>query len=219
MTKQEKIKKQTERLNEMQQYENALYSIGRSFIAGVDEVGRGPLAGPVVAAAVILPKDFSVLGVDDSKKLSAKQREHFFEIIKSEAICWSIGIRNNECVDQINILNATKEAMYEAIAHLNVNPNHVLIDAVKLPNLNTPQTNIIRGDSTSISIAAASIVAKVTRDRMMIHYAEDFPGYFFENNKGYGTKAHYAGLDANGPCILHRQTFLANYFEKRNTRK
>lgn len=219
MTKQEKIKRQTERLVEMQQYERALYSIGRSFIAGVDEAGRGPLAGPVVAAAVILPKDFSVLGVDDSKKLSAKQRDYFFEIIKEEAICWAVGIRNNQQIDQINILNATKEAMCEAIAHLKIVPDHVLIDAVKLSAITLPQTSIIRGDSISVSIAAASIIAKVTRDRIMIQYEKDFPGYAFEENKGYGTKLHYAGLDMHGPCIIHRQTFLANYFERGNTRK
>lgn len=219
MTKQEKINKQNERLIEMKQYENALYSIGRSFIAGVDEAGRGPLAGPVVAAAVILPKDFSILGVDDSKKLSAKQRDYFFEIIKCEAVCWAVGIRNNERIDQINILNATKEAMCEAIRHLTLAPDHVLIDAVKLPELNLPQTSIVRGDSASVSIAAASIIAKVTRDRIMIQYEKDFPGYAFEENKGYGTKLHYAGLDTKGPCILHRKTFLTNYFERGNTRK
>ena len=219
MENREKIKKQTERLVEMRQYENALYSIGRSFIAGVDEAGRGPLAGPVVAAAVILPKDFSVLGVDDSKKLSAKKRDYFFEIIKNAAVCWAVGIRNNDQIDRINILNATKEAMCEAINHLKIVPDHVLIDAVKLPALNLPQTNIIRGDSASVSIAAASIIAKVTRDRIMIQYAKDFPGYAFEVNKGYGTKLHYDGLDMHGPCILHRKTFLANYFERGNTRK
>lgn len=219
MTKQEKIQKQRERLREMRQYENALHAIGRSFIAGVDEVGRGPLAGPVVAAAVILPKDFSILGIDDSKKLSAKKRDLCAEIIKSEAICWAVGLRSNTCVDQINILNATKESMYEAIEKLRIKPDHVLIDAVKLPDLEMPQTSIVHGDATSISIAAASIIAKVTRDRMMLAYGKDFPWYSFERNKGYGTKSHYDGLDIYGPCSLHRQTFLKNYFEKGNTRK
>ena len=219
MTREEKIKKQTERLSEMRQYENALHAIGRSFIAGVDEVGRGPLAGPVVAAAVILPADFCILGIDDSKKLSAKQRDLCFEIIKAEAICWAVGLRDNICVDQVNILNATKEAMVEAIGKLKIEPDHVLIDAVKLPNLQVPQTNIIHGDMASISIAAASIVAKVTRDRMMIEYAKDFPWYSFERNKGYGTTSHYEGLDAHGPCRLHRKTFLVKYLEKGNAWK
>ncbi|NCB41200.1 MAG: ribonuclease HII [Clostridia bacterium] len=219
MINPEKNRKQMERLIEMSQYESALYSIGRSFIAGVDEVGRGPLAGPVVAAAVILPQNFSVLGIDDSKKLSSKQRSYFFEIIKSEAICWSIGIRDHDDIDRINILNATKEAMGEAIQNLNVQPDHVLIDAVRLPDLKMSQTNIIRGDSSSVSIAAASILAKVIRDNMMIEYAKIFPGYSFESNKGYGTKSHYEGLDAYGPCSLHRRTFLSNYFAKGNIRK
>ncbi len=160
-----------------------------------------------------------MLGIDDSKKLSAKQRDYFFDVIKSESICYSVGIRDNHRIDQINILNATKEAMQEAIAQLAVTPDHVLIDAVKLQDLHIPQTNIIRGDSASVSIAAASIIAKVTRDRMMLLYGEHFPGYSFEKNKGYGTKAHYEGLDLYGPCTLHRKTFLIKYFEKGNTRK
>ena len=214
MTREDQIKKQMERLQGMQRYERALYAEGRFFIAGVDEVGRGPLAGPVVTAAVILPKDFSLLGVDDSKKLSAKRRDELFEEIKSAALCWAIGRRDNICIDKINILEATKEAMAEAIHKLSIVPDHVLIDAVTLKNLNIPQTAIIRGDSTSVSIAAASILAKVTRDREMVAYHEQYPWYAFDSNKGYGTKAHYDGLDAHGLCPLHRKSFLNSYFEK-----
>ncbi len=214
MTREDQINKLTERLQEMQRYERALYAEGRFFIAGVDEVGRGPLAGPVVTAAVILPKNFSLLGVDDSKKLSAKRRDELFEEIKSAALCWAIGRRDNICIDKINILEATKEAMAEAIHRLSVIPDHVLIDAVTLKNLNIPQTAIIRGDSTSVSIAAASILAKVTRDREMVAYHEQYPWYAFDRNKGYGTKAHYEGLDAHGLCPLHRKSFLNGYIEK-----
>ena len=214
MTREDQINKLTERLQEMQHYERALYAEGRFFIAGVDEVGRGPLAGPVVTAAVILPQDFSLLGVDDSKKLSAKRRDELFEEIKSAALCWAIGRRDNICIDKINILEATKEAMAEAIHKLSIIPDHVLIDAVRLKNLNIPQTAIIRGDSTSVSIAAASILAKVTRDREMAAYHKQYPWYAFDSNKGYGTKAHYDGLDAHGLCPLHRKSFLNGYFEK-----
>jgi ribonuclease HII len=214
MTKEDRINKQIERLKEMQRYENALHAAGRSFIAGVDEVGRGPLAGPVVAAAVILPADFSLLGVDDSKKLSAGRRDRLFEEIKAASICWAIGWRDNACIDKINILEATREAMREAIGKLSVRPDHVLIDALTLKNLNIPQTGILRGDSTSVSIAAASILAKVTRDREMEEYHKHYPWYAFDSNKGYGTKMHYEGLDSHGPCPLHRKSFLTGYFEK-----
>jgi len=208
MTKAERLLKQEERLNEMLVYERKLWANGIEYIAGVDEVGRGPLAGPVVTCAVILPKDFKLLGVDDSKKLSPKKRDELFDQIKEAAIAWIIGRREAERIDEINILEATKEAMCDAVNGLSIKPEHVLIDAVKLKNLEIPQTSIIKGDATSVSIAAASIIAKVTRDREMVEMSKVYPGYAFEANKGYGTKAHYEGLKAMGPCPIHRRTFL-----------
>ena len=192
----------------MLSYERSLRSEGKRYIAGVDEVGRGPLAGPVVTAAVILPEDFSLLGVNDSKKLSPKQRDALFDQIKEAALCYAFGWRFQDRIDEINILEATKEAMLEAVNSLEIRPDHVLIDAVKLPALDIPQTPIIHGDAESVSIAAASILAKVTRDRYMVEMAEKYPGYAFESNKGYGTKAHYEGLAKLGPCEIHRRTFL-----------
>ena len=208
MTKQERIEKQQHRLQEMLSFERELWSAGKEYIAGVDEVGRGPLAGPVVTAALILPKDFSLLGVDDSKKLSPKRREELFEQIKEAAVCWAIGRREPDRIDAVNILEATKEAMLDAVKALPVKPDHVLIDAVRLQGLDMPQTSIIKGDARSVSIAAASILAKVTRDREMVEMAGIYPGYAFESNKGYGTSAHYEGLRKLGPCPIHRKTFL-----------
>lgn len=192
----------------MLKYERELWKSGADYICGVDEVGRGPLAGPVVTAAVILPKGFNLLGVDDSKKLSPKKRDELFDQIKEAAVAWAIGRREPECIDEINILEATKEAMLDAIENLSVRPDHVLIDAVHLKKLTIPQTSIIKGDANSVSIAAASIIAKVTRDREMVEMSKIYPGYAFESNKGYGTKAHYEGLKAQGPCPIHRKTFL-----------
>ena len=192
----------------MLSFEKELWAAGKDLIAGVDEVGRGPLAGPVVTAAVILPKDFSLPGVDDSKKLSPKRREELFEQIKEAAVCWAVGRREPERIDEINILEATKEAMIDAVRALPAKPDHVLIDAVRLPGLGIPQTSIIKGDARSVSIAAASILAKVTRDREMVEMSKLYPGYAFESNKGYGTAAHYEGLKAQGPCPIHRKTFL-----------
>ncbi len=208
MTKQERLEKQQARLQEMLTRERELWEAGKLYIAGVDEVGRGPLAGPVVTAAVILPKDFSLLGVDDSKKLSPKRRDELFDQIKEAALCWAVGRREPQRIDEINILEATKEAMRDAILALDIKPDHILIDAVKLPGLDIPQSSIIHGDALSVSIAAASIIAKVTRDREMERMAVLYPGYAFESNKGYGTKAHYEGLAALGPCPIHRRTFL-----------
>lgn len=213
MTKEERLKKQRERLAEMQQYENKLRSEGVTYIAGVDEVGRGPLAGPVVTAAVILPADFDLLGVDDSKKLTEKRREELFEQIKERAVCYRIGMADNHRIDEINILEATKEAMEQAIVGLDIKPEHILIDALTLKTVDIPQTGIIKGDAASVSIAAASILAKVTRDRMMVEYHEKYPYYAFDKNKGYGTKAHYAGLDGHGACPWHRMSFLRKYYE------
>ena len=208
MTKAERQEKMEMKLAEMKAYEKPLWEAGKKYVAGIDEVGRGPLAGPVVTAAVILPEDFSVLGVDDSKKLSPKKREELYSLILEKAIAVSIGRREPEDIDRINILEATKEAMLDAVRGLKVKPDHVLIDAVSLKGLECPQTAIIKGDAKSVSIAAASIVAKVTRDREMVEMDRIYPGYGFASNKGYGTKAHYEGLKKQGPCPIHRKTFL-----------
>lgn len=211
MTKAERLEAQKIKLVQMLENEQTLWNSGCRYIAGIDEVGRGPLAGPVVTAAVILPRDFSLLGVDDSKKLSAKKRDMLFDQIKEAAICYAIGRREPADIDRINILEATKEAMMDAVNGLSVRPDHLLIDAVKLPLLDIPQTSLIHGDALSVSIAAASILAKVTRDREMEEMAKVWPGYAFESNKGYGTKAHYQGLEAQGLCPIHRRSFLKDF--------
>lgn len=208
MTKEEREQLAKEKLLEMSRWENELHERNIHLIAGIDEAGRGPLAGPVVAAAVILPADFAVVGIDDSKKLSEKKREHFFTIIQEQAIAYGIGIVDHEMIDQINILQATKLAMRQAIAALAPAPEYLLLDAVALPDVALPQESIIKGDAKSISIAAASILAKVTRDHLMQEYAEKFPFYSFAQNKGYGTKAHYAGIAEHGICEIHRRSFL-----------
>ncbi|MBE6032689.1 MAG: ribonuclease HII [Clostridiales bacterium] len=210
MTKQERLEMLKQRLEEMGRYERELYSRGIKAVAGIDEVGRGPLAGPVVAAAVILPEDFHILGVDDSKKLSEKKREELFTQITETALAWSVGIVEPEVIDEINILEATKKAMKEAVAGLEIQPEYLLLDAVELKDLDIPQTPLIKGDSLSRSIAAASIVAKVIRDRMMVDYDAQYPGYAFASNKGYGTAAHYEGLKAQGMTPIHRRSFLKN---------
>lgn len=219
MTRKEK---QMLLLEEMSQLEKALYDKGITFVAGVDEVGRGPLAGPVVAAAVVLPKDFDVLGINDSKKVTEKKREELFPIIKEKAVAYGIGIADEKIIDEINILEATKLAMKIAIEELNKSLEekfqhgieHILIDALTLEDIDIPQTGIVKGDAKSVSIASASILAKVTRDHMMIEYGEKYPGYAFESNKGYGTKAHYEGLENKGVCPIHRMSFLKKFFDK-----
>ena len=212
MTKAERQEMLKNRLQTMLQHERGLWESGRRYVAGVDEVGRGPLAGPVVAAAVILPQDFDVLGVDDSKKLSPKKRDELFAVIKERALAWSIGWVSPEKIDEVNILEATKLAMAQAVNGLAVKPDHVLIDGnFTVRALPLPQTAIVKGDANSTSIAAASILAKVTRDRYMEEMALQYPGYAFESNKGYGTKAHYEGLKALGPCPIHRKTFISDY--------
>lgn len=219
MTKQEREQFLREKLQTMQVYERDLRAAGKRCIAGVDEVGRGPLAGPVVAACVVLPEDFDVLGVDDSKKLSEKKREQLYDAILSEALAYGIGMQDNASIDEINILEATKEAMRCAIleaeralrAKTGCGIDHILIDALTLREIAIPQTGIIKGDSASLSIAAASILAKVTRDRMMVEYDSIYPGYAFAKNKGYGTKAHYEGLQAQGMTPIHRRSFLKNF--------
>lgn len=210
MNKQEREMAARARLEEMQRYERELQQQGVTRVAGVDEVGRGPLAGPVVAAAVILPLEFSVLGIDDSKKLSEKKREELYDKILEHCICYALGVVDHQKIDRINILQATKLAMQLAIEGLGVQPEHVLIDALSLPAVPLPQTGIIRGDSASVSIAAASILAKVTRDRMMLDFHQQYPGYCFDRNKGYGTREHYEGIRRQGLCGIHRRTFLQN---------
>jgi len=216
MTKEERLRKQLERLAEMKRMEQALHLQGYQYIAGVDEVGRGPLAGPVVTAAVVLPEDFDVPGIDDSKKLSEKRREELYDVILERALAVGIGQADHDVIDEINILQATKQAMGQAIGEADrvLRREHdesidfVLLDAVQLPDLTVPQQSIIKGDAKVLAIAAASIVAKVTRDRMMVEYAKDYPWYAFEKNKGYGTKDHYAGIREHGICPIHRRSFL-----------
>ncbi len=212
MTKAEREELQKQKLVEMQVYENRLRNRGIKYIGGVDEVGRGPLAGPVVAACVVLPEDFSVLGVDDSKKVSEKKRNSLYNLILENAVAWGIGTVGPEIIDEVNILQATKKAMAVAIesAGEKCGLQHLLIDAVSLENVDIPQTSIIKGDSKSVSIAAASIIAKVYRDTIMINYSKEYPGYAFEKNKGYGTKAHYEGISERGITPIHRKSFLKN---------
>jgi len=190
----------------MKEFETELYNKGINFIAGIDEVGRGPLVGPVVTAAVILPKDFYDERINDSKKLTEKKRELLYDVIMENAISVGIGISSENVIDEINILNATKRAMLEAVNNLSVKPEHLLIDAVKL-NTDIPQTSIIKGDAKSESIAAASIIAKVTRDRMMIELDKIHPEYDFKHNKGYGTKKHIEAIRKYGIIKEHRKTF------------
>lgn len=190
----------------MKEFETELYNKGINFIAGIDEVGRGPLVGPVVTAAVILPKDFYDERINDSKKLTEKKRELLYDVIMENAISVGIGISSEDVIDEINILNATKRAMLEAVNNLSVKPEHLLIDAVKL-DTDIPQTSIIKGDAKSESIAAASIIAKVTRDRMMIELDKIHPEYDFKHNKGYGTKKHIEAIRKYGIIKEHRKTF------------
>lgn len=194
-------------MEDLLKYEKELYEKGITLIAGVDEVGRGPLFGPVVTAAVILPVGYNLEGLTDSKKLTPKKRDKFFDIIKNDAIAIGVGMCSPERIDEINIYEATKEAMYEAISNLTTKPEHVLIDAMKLEDLTISSTSIIKGDAKSISIAAASVIAKVTRDRMMESIALDHPEYGFERHKGYPTKAHVEAVKKYGVLEGYRKTF------------
>lgn len=196
-------------------YENELYSQGCELVCGVDEAGRGPLAGPVFAAAVILPKGYIVEGANDSKKLSEKKREILFDKIKEEAIYYSIAKIDEKTIDKVNILNATFMAMNEAVNTLGVSPDYVMIDGNKMPKgMKYPAKAIVKGDANSISIACASILAKVSRDRYMLKMAEKYPQYQFEKHKGYGTKLHYQMLDEYGASDIHRQSFLKSWYAK-----
>ena len=197
------------RIEAMKVYEKQYEDLG--YICGIDEVGRGPLAGPVYAAAVVLPKDSPILYLNDSKKLTAKKRDELYDIIMKEAVSVGIGFRSHERIDEINILQATFEAMRDAISNLSVKPAVLLNDAVTIPGVNIRQVPIIKGDAKSVSIAAASIVAKVTRDRLMEEYDAKYPGYDFASNKGYGSESHIKALKEIGPCEIHRRTFIKNF--------
>ena len=205
----EKLEAEQRRIDKLRIYEEQYASFGH--ICGIDEVGRGPLAGPVVAGAVILPKDCRILYINDSKKLTAKKREELYEVIMKEALAVGIGMVSPQRIDEINILQATYEAMRQAIHNLDVTPDILLNDAVTIPEVAIRQVPIIKGDAKSISIGAASIIAKVTRDRLMEEYDVILPGYGFASNKGYGSAAHIAAIRANGPAPIHRRTFIKNF--------
>ena len=207
--REEKLAKERARLEAMRAYEKEYEKYG--YICGIDEVGRGPLAGPVVAGAVILPKDCEILWVNDSKKLSEKKREVLYDEIMEKAVAAGNGMVSPARIDEINILQATYEAMRKAIANLSVRPDVLLNDAVTIPEVDIFQVPIIKGDEKSVSIAAASIIAKVTRDRLMVEYDSVIPGYDFASNKGYGTKAHIAGIRELGVSPIHRMTFVGKY--------
>ena len=203
------LQKQVEedlRLEKMLAYEKELYAQGIHLIAGVDEVGRGPLAGPVVAAAVILPENCKIPGLNDSKKIPKSKHQAIYQAVLDQALSIGIGVKDNRVIDQVNIYEATKLAMLEAIQELAPQPQHLLIDAMKL-DLPISQTSIIKGDANSLSIAAASIVAKVTRDQMMTAYDQEYPGYDFAQNAGYGTTRHLEGLEKQGVTPIHRRSF------------
>lgn len=216
MKKAEREELMRRKLIEMKEFENRLHEGGKKYIGGVDEVGRGPLAGPVVAACVVLPEDYDVPGLDDSKKLTEKRRNEMVKVIKEKAIAYGLGMADEKAIDRVNILQATKEAMRIAISQADKmltkktggHLEHILFDAIQIDDVDIPQTSIVKGDGRSVSIAAASILAKVTRDAMMVKYSEQYPGYGFEKNKGYGTKQHYEGIHAQGICPIHRRSFL-----------
>lgn len=197
------------RTNAMKEYERK-YEKCR-YICGIDEVGRGPLAGPVVAAAVVLPKDVDIYYLNDSKQLSEKKREQLYDEIMEKAVSVGIGFADEKCIDEINILQADYVAMRMALSKLSVTPDILLNDAVEIPEVDIPQESIIKGDAKSVSIAAASIVAKVTRDRFMVEMDAKYPGYGFASNKGYGSAKHIAAIKEIGPCEIHRRTFIGNF--------
>lgn len=210
-----KIEMERERFNIMCKYEKDAYSKGYKMVAGIDEAGRGPLAGPVVSAAVILPEDIFINGLNDSKKLSAKKRESLYSEILDTCIDHGIGIVDEKCIDGINILNATKKSMSIAVNALNIKPDMLFIDAVELNEVDIKQLSIIKGDGLSISIAAASIIAKVTRDRIMDEMHILYPQYGFINHKGYGTKQHMEAIRKYGRCPIHRTSFTKNIISSR----
>ena len=204
--------KELERLTNLKSMEKELYEKGFEYICGIDEAGRGPLAGPVVVAGVIMPKDSMIEGVNDSKKVSEKKREKLYDVILEEAISYSVAIIGQDVIDEINILNATKQGVTKVVEELDVKPNLILVDA--LTHINTkgiPYDSIIKGDAKCYNIAAASIIAKVTRDRIMREWDEIYPQYGFINHKGYGTAKHIEAIKEYGPCPIHRKTFIKNF--------
>lgn len=209
----EKLEAERARLEKMRVYEHEYEHLG--YVCGIDEAGRGPFAGPVVAGAVILPKDCEILGLNDSKQISEKRREELYEEIMEKAVAAETGFASPARIDEINILQATYEAMREAVGKLPVRPQILLNDAVTIPGIEIPQVPIIKGDSKSLSIAAASIVAKVTRDRLMREYDKIMPEYGFASHKGYGSREHIEALRKYGPSPIHRKTFIRNVFEDR----
>ncbi|MGO0882683.1 ribonuclease HII [Clostridioides difficile] len=208
--KLDNIRKEAERLETINMFENEGYDRGYLYIGGIDEAGRGPLAGPVVASIVVFKKNTKIEGVNDSKKLSEAKRDELFDIIKKEALDYGIGIVNNEEIDEFNILNATYMAMKKAINCLKKTPDYLLVDAATIPGIDIVQNPIVKGDSKSISIAAASILAKVTRDSIMYQYDRIYPQYGFKSHKGYGTKEHYEAIEKHGITPIHRKSFLKN---------
>ncbi len=206
---QEKLAAELDRLENMRLYEKKYESCG--LICGIDEAGRGPLAGPVVAGAVILPRDCQILYLNDSKKLTARRRELLYEEIMEKALAVGTGVVSHARIDEINILQATYEAMRQAIEKLGMAPDILLNDAVTIPEVTLKQVPIIKGDAKSVSIAAASVIAKVTRDHMMVEMDQKYPGYGFASNKGYGSAAHIASIREMGPCEIHRKTFIRNF--------
>lgn len=210
MNKMEKLRLEKERIERLKEYEYKYWE-KYDYIGGIDEVGRGPLAGPVVTACVILPKDCDILYINDSKKLSASKREELYQEIMAKALSVSIGVVSEARIDEINILQATYEAMRQAITECKVQPQLLLNDAVTIPGVTIPQVPIIKGDAKSISIGAASIIAKVTRDRMMTEYEDIYPEYHFASNKGYGSQEHIEALRKYGPCPIHRRSFIGNF--------
>lgn len=206
--------KEIERLNELKKIENDIYKNDKNikYICGIDEAGRGPLAGPVVVASVIMPKDSMIEWVNDSKKVSEKRREELYDIIIKESISYGIGIVDENTIDEINILNATKKGLTDSIKELKVRPDLIIVDALKgIDTLQIPYMSIIKGDAKCYTISAASILAKVTRDRIMRRYDELYPEYGFGKHKGYGTSAHIAKIKEIGPCPIHRNTFIRNF--------
>ena len=206
--------KELERLTNLKSMEKELYNKGFEYICGIDEAGRGPLAGPVVVAGVIMPKDSMIEGVNDSKKVSEKKREKLYDVILDEAISYSVAIIGQDVIDDINILNATKQGVTKVVEELDVKPNLILVDA--LTHINTkgiPYDSIIKGDAKCYNIAAASIIAKVTRDRIMRQWDEIYPQYGFINHKGYGTAKHIEALKEYGPCPINRRTFIKNFIK------
>lgn len=206
----ERLQIELERLEGMKQFEKKYADY--IAICGIDEAGRGPLAGPVVAGAVILPKDCSILYLNDSKQVSASRRDELFNEIQEKAIASAVGIVSPQRIDEINILQATYEAMHQAVEGLKVVPDLLLVDAVTIPAMPMKQVGIVKGDAKSVSIAAASILAKVTRDRMMVEYDSLYPEYGFAKHKGYGSKMHIEAIQEYGPCLIHRRTFIKNFY-------